>query len=245
LKICTKCKEKKDLTEFAIRKSRGKHEPTCRSCKSVAAKLYRQQNKEKLKQIRVDLAKTFEERLPESKVCSHCELEKSKEEFGIRKSYADGLHIHCKECSRKLDKEYYERRKEEGYKRRTTESAVERAKKYYILNKDRISKQHSEYRARPDAKVKATKRKAKRRASEINATPKWLTKEHDNTICEIYRQAKTMSEFHEEVFEVDHIEPLQGKTSCGLHVPWNLQILPLSDNRSKRNRLIEINLNLN
>jgi len=38
-------------------------------------------------------------------------------------------------------------------------------------------------------------------------------------------------------FEVDHIHPLSGKNFSGLHVPWNLQYLPISENRRKGNRV--------
>lgn len=36
---------------------------------------------------------------------------------------------------------------------------------------------------------------------------------------------------------VDHIYPIKGKDSCGLHIPLNLQIVPAIVNDMKRNKL--------
>ena len=73
---------------------------------------------------------------------------------------------------------------------------------------------------------------ADRRARLLNATPQWLSAEDHESIAEWYRLATHFGE------TVDHIVPLQGKNVCGLHVPWNLQLLPGKENSGKGHHLI-------
>lgn len=77
-----------------------------------------------------------------------------------------------------------------------------------------------------------------RETIKIKASPSWLTKEQYKEMEEFYFLAKELAWLSEEPLEVDHIVPIKGKTVCGLHVPWNLQILPKSLNRSKSNKLV-------
>lgn len=69
------------------------------------------------------------------------------------------------------------------------------------------------------------------------ATPKWLTKEQLVWIKFFYSLAVKISEDRGTPFQVDHIYPIKGKNSCGLNVPWNLQILTAEQNMKKGNKL--------
>jgi hypothetical protein len=90
------------------------------------------------------------------------------------------------------------------------------------------------YASKNPAKVNA--KSMKRHTSKMNRTPPWLTKDHFKQIEDMYARAKIAEDFTGEKYHVDHIIPLQGKTVSGLHVPWNLQLLPAVKNFSKGNR---------
>jgi len=77
---------------------------------------------------------------------------------------------------------------------------------------------------------------ARRRAKKLQRMLKWGKQHLKPEIDNWYRRAKLATIFMGELYEVDHIEPLQGKDRSGLHVPWNLTLLTKKENSSKGNR---------
>jgi len=103
-------------------------------------------------------------------------------------------------------------------------------------NPERIRQIYRDWR---DAnKDRANANWMRREAGKKNRTPSWLTEEHLSQIKDHYWLAADLKAVTGEDYHVDHIVPLNGKEVCGLHVPWNLQVLPADINRSKSNRLI-------
>ncbi len=68
------------------------------------------------------------------------------------------------------------------------------------------------------------------------ATPPWLTKEQRLAMETVYKDAAELTLLTGIRHEVDHIHPIKGRKSCGLHVPWNLQVLTWRENNRKRNK---------
>lgn len=77
---------------------------------------------------------------------------------------------------------------------------------------------------------------AKGRARKKCAMPKWVDGKALNAI---YKERTKIEKETGVRHDVDHIMPLCNKLVCGLHVPWNLQIIPEKENAQKRNKFIE------
>lgn len=74
---------------------------------------------------------------------------------------------------------------------------------------------------------------AKRRACKLNATPKWADLE---AIAAIYSEARAIEKKTGIQVHVDHRVPLISDRVCGLHVHYNLRIIPAGKNIAKGNR---------
>lgn len=173
------------------------------------------------------------------KKCSTCEIQKLFSDFCKNKSRKDGYHNQCNLCL----KEYRDANKEQyqQYCKTNKEKIIEQKKQYmseyWKVNKEQHLQYNNQYQKANLARMAA--KSAKRRAIKLQATPIWLTEEDIKEIEEFYKQSQLLKSITGEEHHVDHIIPLQGKNVCGLHVPWNLQVITAKENLSKYNKILQ------
>jgi len=104
-------------------------------------------------------------------------------------------------------------------------------------NRDRYKSSYNRWQAQNRDRKNA--KEAHRRAYKLQASPEWMTEEGKDDIKSMYNLAKKFEALCGIKYHVDHIVPLKGENICGLHVPWNLQLLPASTNIKKSNKTLE------
>ncbi len=170
-------------------------------------------------------------------MCTECKEVKSFSEFYSHKSYKDGYQKKCKICIKKyyIDNRNKILARQIKYRIENKEKVTTQKAKYRKANKKKIAKYDAEYGVTNRDKINA--KHSKYRATRLRATPDWLTSQQLEQITEMYICAQMFKLYTGQEYHVDHIVPLQGKNVCGLHVPWNLQVIPASENLSKGNKL--------
>lgn len=155
------------------------------------------------------------------KFCNRCKISKEFTEFHKRSSKSSGHRGICIECYRIV----------------TNAAYIKNPRVLLSPAQKRINRLASLKKCRQKTKAKNAAKEALRRAHKLNATPKWLSSFQLDSIKNYYDAAEYFRETFGDSIEVDHIIPLKGENVSGLHVPWNLQLLPKLQNMKKGNRL--------
>lgn len=151
-----------------------------------------------------------------------------------RKAVAKYRAAHLEEC----------REMTRAWQKANPDKAAAATRDWLARNQDRLpfyarndKQRNREWQLANPARVreKARRYQAKKRG----ATPTWLTAIQCAQIQEFYEIAEALEMQTGVRYHVDHIHALNGKNFCGLHVPWNLQVLPYDENIRKSNRLVE------
>lgn len=176
-------------------------------------------------------------------ICKTCEIEK-------KESY-------CKSCKSAKWKEYYIKNFDKlaeankKYKQDNIEKTRETRRKSNKKRWDNLYGKDQEFTQRIKRNVSNSYQKHKEKHLKYNKEYKEknrdyyrnaesirragvrksnLCKEQLNNCKEIYKEGLKQDK------QVDHIIPLKHKDVCGLHVPWNLQLLTEEENSYKRNK---------
>jgi hypothetical protein len=162
------------------------------------------------------------EELSGYKTCKMCQQIKPLDMFrkfkeGVKRDHEVHYTCYCKSCVNTKGLEYYYslREQKKEYQR-------EYARRNRLKWKEQTS--YSNRSALYDRRV----RKAK---------PPWLSLEQRRRILAWYKQCNKLNNEGEIKYNVDHIIPINSRYVCGLHVDWNLQILPAEENNRKNNSI--------
>ena len=197
------------------------------------------------------------------KTCRCCLMSKPESDFSKKACSPDGLQSKCKSCYSNWYRDHYEKTsavKKEKVKRRYETKADEikaytrdwrkknlaHSRDYAKKVAEKKNKQTRERRlANPQKYRELDSQKrdanpayfqakvAKRRAIRIQRTVAWCD---ERVVRFIYATGRYMTKVTGQSWHVDHVVPLNGKNVSGLHVHFNLMVVPASVNLRKSNK---------
>lgn len=170
-----------------------------------------------------------------TRACSKCGIEKPLSQFSPRKDRPLGRHYSCKLCNMLTARAWRNKTlRPESFKK----EARKRSAEYRRLYPEKVAETKKLWSKKyPERKAELS---ARYRTNKIKRTPAWLSKEQKEEIKNFYWLARDLRAVTGEEYHVDHIVPLRGQDICGLHVPWNLQVIPKDLNLSKHNKVVSL-----
>jgi len=171
------------------------------------------------------------------KTCYKCKLSKPPQKFYFRKETLKYRPL-CIKCQLLKNMEY---RKSQLGKNTYTEYKSSSAYKIKLFKANKSPKKKlalKRYAKSLNGRLKRNINQTFRYCKQLKAMPKWLDNSQRELIKMNYQLAHYLTEVTGIPHQVDHIYPLQGKNSSGLHVPWNLRVIPAHENQIKKNNII-------
>jgi len=211
-RICARCKKEKPNSFFRVRKG-GKLFSYCHPCEKEYKSEYAKANSAR---IVAKTAKWRAENQDKYKAYTREYQKKNRARFTARslnwakKNPESRKRIWTKYRAVNLSKA---RQSEAAYRERNRAVCNARVAEWKKNNKDLLA-----YYSRS------------RQAAILRAIPSWA---NSDAIKRIYAEAHRKRQELGEMWHVDHIVPLLGKTVCGLHCEANLQVIPGKENLSK------------
>lgn len=199
-----------------------------------------------------------------TKRCPKCKQTLPIDNFGLRKSTRDGFNCWCKACCRANVNRYRStevgakkhRDQENARHKADPEYARKKSKEWHYNNLEKAKKIASEglkkrrvcpiFRAWETIRQtdwarrnpgKSLAKTRKKQMAEKQRMPEWLSAIQRAQIEEFYDISAALYVQTGVKYHVDHIIPLRAKEASGLHVPWNLEVIPASINCSKANAM--------
>jgi len=178
------------------------------------------------------------------KICTKCHIKMSLLSFSKKTGSIDGLRSNCKGCDRayrltnKVKITEYMRSRiatRRGIYWRDIEKSRDYKRNYAEKNKEKLTESNRVWARNNPEKKNANRMKYL--SDKRMATPSKLTLEMLGQIHLVYKLAISRSIETGVQHHVDHIIPLCGVLVCGLHVPWNLQVLTAKENQTKGNKI--------
>lgn len=142
-----------------------------------------------------------------------------------RKEYMRQYRMKNKQRIKELNRRYYEENKDK---------LKEDFREYYLSNRETRRVKGKDHYEQNKSVYLAYSRT--RKATIKRACPNCLSEEDFDTIKRIYIECNKITNETGIEHHVDHIIPLSGEIVCGLHVPWNLQIITAEENLRKSNK---------